>query len=475
MENSFLNCLKKHESCPGYRKWNKGFLIAAKEAMLLLSGSLCAQSNASKQPLPTFKYKADNAADTARQCKVFPNRETKAVSVCAVWNLTDTAERTLWSMADSSGKVAAKAGGKAVRAGIPVVRTDIAGLPRRMRKTALTFTIGGDSVRREALLEGLFYPYALTVSQRVAAETYLALKYGVTPREDYLSPMGDTLWYYDKDKMYSHAVVGIGRDTLHGLQRLEGGSVESNLLRMKLLPSANNNRVSLLPRQYLLWGESEGKLSFGADNAFALLGDSIVLFDLMERTWLVRTTGTSGIRTQLSVSADSLPRTDSLYLLVDRSGKGFFDGSDCYGPVRADSNGMFVFDVRWDSDNSGTDLFTFACSGTPEQLMSTMTNGDNGGNGNPGGSTGIRDARSQDGKTAVWPNPASERLHVRTGMAAPVEAAITNSQGKLLLRQNFAEPSFEINVGSLATGSYTLRLQSGNCVENIPFVVKKNQ
>lgn len=26
MENSFLNCLKKHESCPGYRKWNKGFI-----------------------------------------------------------------------------------------------------------------------------------------------------------------------------------------------------------------------------------------------------------------------------------------------------------------------------------------------------------------------------------------------------------------------------------------------------------------
>ena len=187
---------------------------------------------------------------------------------------------------------------------------------------------------------------------------------------------------------------------------------------------------------------------------------------------MVRTTCTSGIRTQLSVSADSLPRKDSLYLLVDRSGKGFFDGAECYGPVRADSNGMFVFDVRWDSDNSGTDFFTFACTGTPERLMSTTMNGDNGGNGNPGGSTGIRDARSQDGKTAVWPNPASERLHVRTGMAAPVEALITDSYGKLLLRQSFTQPSFEINVGSLATGSYTLRLQSGNNVENIPFVVK---
>ena len=53
MENSFLNCLKKHESCPGYRKWNKGFLIAV-TAVLLLSNQLFAQSNASKQPLPTF-------------------------------------------------------------------------------------------------------------------------------------------------------------------------------------------------------------------------------------------------------------------------------------------------------------------------------------------------------------------------------------------------------------------------------------
>ena len=83
---------------------SNAFLLAA---IMLLSNQLFAQSNASKQPLPTFKYRADNTADTARQCKVNPNRETKAVSVCAVWNLSDTVERTLWSMADSSGKVAA--------------------------------------------------------------------------------------------------------------------------------------------------------------------------------------------------------------------------------------------------------------------------------------------------------------------------------------------------------------------------------
>ena len=123
---------------------SNAFLLAA---IMLLSNPLFAQSNASKQPLPAFKYRADNSADTARQCKVIPNRETKAVSVCAVWNLTDTAERTLWSMADSSGKVAAKAGGKALRAGVPAVRTDIAGLPRKVRKKPLNFTMGCDSVR----------------------------------------------------------------------------------------------------------------------------------------------------------------------------------------------------------------------------------------------------------------------------------------------------------------------------------------
>ena len=321
-------------------------------------------------------------------------------------------------------------------------------------------------------MEGLFYPYALTVNQRIVAESYLALKYGVTLREDYLSPKGDTLWYYDKDKTFSHAVAGIGRDTLHGLHRVEGISAESALLKMRMLPSTNSGKAELLPGQYLLWGASEGKAAFGYGSAFATVSDSIVLFDLMERAWLVRATNMTTCRTQISVAADSLPQTDSLYLLVDRSGKGVFDGAECYGPARADSSGLFTFMLCWDNDNSGTDLFTFARAGLPERMMSTMMNGDDGGNGNPGGSTGIRDARNQGGKTAVWPNPASERLHVRTMMSAPVEALITDSQGKLLLRQSFSQPSFEINVSSLATGSYTLRLQGGNSVENVPFVVR---
>ena len=447
------------------------FILTA--AALLLSGALYAQNGASRQPLPAFKYRADNNADTARQYKVAPNRENRAVSVCAVWNMTDTAERTLWRMADSSGKVVAEAGGKTVRAGVPVVRTDVAGLPRKMRKQPLAFSLGGDSVRRDALLEGLFYPYALTRQQRVAAETYLALKYGITLREDYLSPEGDTLWNHSLDSLFSHAVAGVGCDTLHGLQRLEGGSAESALLKMRMLPATGSGRVELLPGQYLLWGASEGKAAFGYGSAFATVADSIVLFDLMERAWLVRATNMKTCRTQISVAADSLPQTDSLYLLVDRSGKGVFDGAECHGPARADSSGLFTFMVYWDSDNSGTDLFTFARAGLPERLMSAMMNGEDGGNGTPGAATGIRHAESA--KTAVWPNPVSETLHVQAGMAAPVEVLVTDSHGKLLLRQRFAQSDFELNVSGLASGSYTLLLRSNEGSQSIPFVVKRNQ
>lgn len=434
-----------------------------------------------KQPQPSFRIDSQDR-DSILSFATKQPTVIRAVSVCAVWNIPDTVERMLWSISDSSGKVAAHAGGKAVCsaggyiAGLPQVRTDIAGLPRKMRKTALTFTIVGDSIRRDTLLECLFYPYALSQPQRIVAESYLALKYGVTLREDYLSPEGDTLWNYGTDSLFSHAVAGLGCDTLHGLQRVEGVSAESGLIHMKLQSASNNtiinNNVSLLPGQYLLWGESEGELSFGAGSAFSLLGDSIVLFDLMERIWLVRTTGTSGSLTSISVAADSLPQTDSLWLLLDRSGKGVFDGAECHGPARADSSGLFTFMVCWDNDHSGTDMFTFARAGLPEHQMSVLPKGTGYGEAwDSGASTGIRHAESA--KTAVWPNPVSETLHVQSGMAAPVEAFVTDSHGKLLLRHSFAQSDFGLNVSGLSTGSYTLQLRNEEGSKSISIVVKR--
>ena len=49
MKKQFSKGFGKYGSCVLSRKWNKGFLIAVTAAMLLLSGSLFAQSSASRQ------------------------------------------------------------------------------------------------------------------------------------------------------------------------------------------------------------------------------------------------------------------------------------------------------------------------------------------------------------------------------------------------------------------------------------------
>ena len=76
------------------------------------------------------------------------------------------------------------------------------------------------------------------------------------------------------DKMYSHAIAVLGRDTLHRLDCVEGISAESALLKMRLHPAIGNGRAELLPGQYLLWDASEGKAAFGCGNALPNLSSN---------------------------------------------------------------------------------------------------------------------------------------------------------------------------------------------------------
>ena len=68
MKKQFSKGFGKYGSCVLSREWNKGFLIAVTAAMLLLSGSLFAQSSASKQPLPTFNNNGRWASSNGNVC-----------------------------------------------------------------------------------------------------------------------------------------------------------------------------------------------------------------------------------------------------------------------------------------------------------------------------------------------------------------------------------------------------------------------
>ena len=122
---------------------------AKRDAMLEVVNNQLVVSNLSH---PADGVIIDTAGVSGLKLDFLPHTLAQGEVLGATLNMRDGLDRmksvAQWALCpDSSGKVAAKAGGKTVRAGVPAVRTDIAGLPRKARKRPLTFSLGGDSVR----------------------------------------------------------------------------------------------------------------------------------------------------------------------------------------------------------------------------------------------------------------------------------------------------------------------------------------
>ncbi|MBI1306554.1 MAG: T9SS type A sorting domain-containing protein [Bacteroidetes bacterium] len=84
------------------------------------------------------------------------------------------------------------------------------------------------------------------------------------------------------------------------------------------------------------------------------------------------------------------------------------------------------------------------------------------------GSIGI-EKLSTDKKISIYPNPATDVLHIRSISQFKL-LEITNYSGQLVIKQDFPEP--EINVSSLAPGIYLLKLEDTNgFIQTEKFVV----
>lgn len=69
----------------------------------------------------------------------------------------------------------------------------------------------------------------------------------------------------------------------------------------------------------------------------------------------------------------------------------------------------------------------------------------------------IQDADEQNQSFEIWPNPASQILHVRTDVAAAEEVRIFDIQGNRLLMQNIQQET-TVNISGLPAGSYIVQL-----------------
>lgn len=216
------------------------------------------------------------------------------------------------------------------------------------------------------LAEFLVFDRVLGFMERLQAETYLAIKYGITLiNSNYVSSAEQVLWQAEENAGFGHRITGIGRDDAFGLYQKQARSAAdtAGLLVLSAGPAAVSNaanKTTINNLDFLVWGDNDGALTAqpgeGADSLLALLG----------RRWLLDATGaTAGqLPVQLQLNTAGLPPSPRGYwLVIDRSGRGDF-AADRLEYVLADSvsrAGIAYFaGIHWDRDGSGADQFSFA-------------------------------------------------------------------------------------------------------------------
>lgn len=151
--------------------------------------------------------------------------------------------------------------------------------------------------------ELLVYNRILTPGERRKAESYLAMKYGVTLNDSYLDADGNLVWDRDEAGVYHNRVTAIARNSTGDFSQpisatsYEEGPVYSSLPENDSYHNSNSyglpSEAHLLvmgrelgnpmaDKSSLFWGDDGGSLA-------TYTSPNDTLWHIMNRTWLVRT------------------------------------------------------------------------------------------------------------------------------------------------------------------------------------------
>jgi hypothetical protein len=215
--------------------------------------------------------------------------------------------------------------------------------------------------------EFILYEKILNEVEIAKVETYLALKYGITLQKNYLNALGETVWNWKVDSLFSNNIAGIGRDDQSMLYQKQSTSCNTSgqlvIGSNKIAESNSHNTGKINNRNYLIWGDNAKNLTL-EHNSDA----SSCEYILSEKKWLMKTSGKSSskISTELKININSLlpgySRKENFYLIIDRSGSGDFAKGNCeyFIPDNISADGIACFsNLYWDTDASGKDLFAF--------------------------------------------------------------------------------------------------------------------
>lgn len=265
--------------------------------------------------------------------------------------------------------------------------------------------------------EYMIFERALDEEERLQVEAYLAIKYGITLSfYDYKTSDKTVIWNAIDNADYYNRIAGIGRDDGFQLKQKQSSSTADNgLLTIGVgrIDATNAMNLSgLNDGDFLVWG----------DNNLLLTTDEIpsgenLAFSLMQRKWLMDATGETArqLPTEIKLHTISMDLQEGEYpwLIIDRTGNGNFNSNELEYIQLNSQAGEYAFftGVQWDTDNSGTDAFTFARGPQPVNIPTV--------------------------DFTVYPNPANGEFNVSIILdeAKDIEASIYDVAGKLIVRQ----------------------------------------
>ena len=235
---------------------------------------------------------------------------------------------------------------------------------------------------RGTISEIIVYPSAVTGTNAVKIETYLALKYGIHKAGSYISSGGLSIWDASINAPFHNDVFGIMVDDGSGLSQLQSNSMntgsgdgtgQTGKANVVLSASALNNN------EYMLIGHNTGNLVFDNNNLPASIAAT---HERVNRVWLVNRSSTiqpASVTASLNYSGlaiedPSIP--DAFKLLVDLDGDNDFSNAAIIDPVSVNTlTSVVTFDVPITTAlNNAQVSFAASASALPVKLKSFAYN-----------------------------------------------------------------------------------------------------
>jgi hypothetical protein len=243
---------------------------------------------------------------------------------------------------------------------------------------------GTDSLSyRGKLAEFMMFNTTLKGKELIKVHTYLAIKYGISLFEsNYIGSNDSILWNYKENKTFDKEIAGIGKDTLLNIiqtqSAAQGGNNIITIAANKLALTNELNTTNINQGDFLIWSSNNGNIN-------SIVADTLPatsINNLTEKKWIIQRSGNTAfdIPTQVIFDASQLDSVGRCLLLINRPADGVFNNAatEIYQPDSSDTQLKFYFsNIKWDTDSSGKDIFTFLTGTKLTLLASTANNANN--------------------------------------------------------------------------------------------------